>query len=588
MVDSLCHESFYKSGTWMSESLGVYVGWVAHEGSFSDGMPLCNERGNVSLVFSGEEYSEPGTALRLRENGHDCPVGGSSYLVHLYEDDPDFPGGLNGKFHGLLLDETRETAVLFNDRFGMHPLYYHQSGEALYFAAEIKAILTVCPALRTLDPQGLGESVACGCVFEDRTIFRDVYELPRGARWAFRRGKLEHKGSYFHPKQWQDQPPLDKESYFPTLREIFARNLPRYFNGDQKIAVSLTGGLDTRMIMAWQGLHPGLLPCYTFGGMIRTSRDVAVSQRVARICQQPHEVITVGDQFLTRFPHYAERSVYLTDGRAGVGRSPDLYVGEKARAVAPVRIAGVYGSEVLRRSRAYKPWEPAPGLFCREFATHIKAARRGYAELVREHPVSFAAFSQAPQRGVNLLEQTQASVRFPFLDNDLVQTAFRAPAHDPSENGSPDDDVCLRLISDGNPALRKIRTDRGLGGNGAFMAGTISRALLEFTFKAEYAYDYGMPQWLAQMDHVFSSLHFERLFLGRHKLYHFRVWYRDALAGYVREMLLDRMTLSRPYLDRNALEMMVLGHLKGNRNYTTEIHQVLTLELLHRLFIDTR
>jgi hypothetical protein len=27
--------------------------------------------------------------------------------------------------------------------------------------------------------------------------------------------------------------------------------------------------------------------------------------------------------------------------------------------------------------------------------------------------------------------------------------------------------------------------------------------------------------------------------------------------------------------------------VRGNRNYTTEIHQLLTLELIHRLFIDS-
>jgi hypothetical protein len=32
----------------------------------------------------------------------------------------------------------------------------------------------------------------------------------------------------------------------------------------------------------------------------------------------------------------------------------------------------------------------------------------------------------------------------------------------------------------------------------------------------------------------------------------------------------------------------VKGHLKGERNYTTEIHKVLTLELVHRLFLDAR
>ena len=40
--------------------------------------------------------------------------------------------------------------------------------------------------------------------------------------------------------------------------------------------MSLTGGLDTRMIMAWQKADPGSLPCYTFGRMFRECQDVHV------------------------------------------------------------------------------------------------------------------------------------------------------------------------------------------------------------------------------------------------------------------------------------------------------------------------
>jgi len=51
-------------------------------------------------------------------------------------------------------------------------------------------------------------------------------------------------------------------------------------------------------------------------------------------------------------------------------------------------------------------------------------------------------------------------------------------------------------------------------------------------------------------------------------------------------MLLDSRTLGRPYLQRSMVEKIVQGHLKGDQNYTTAIHKVLTLEHLHRLFID--
>ena len=158
MVEALRHESFYVTGTWIDEPSGVYVGWVARKNSLSDGMPVRNERGDVVLVFSGEEFPEPGTARRLRERGHSLEVEGPSYLVHLYEDDPTFPAGLNGRFHGILTDRGRGTTVLFNDRFGMHRIYYHEAKEAFYFAAEAKAILAVRPELRAVDPRGLGSS----------------------------------------------------------------------------------------------------------------------------------------------------------------------------------------------------------------------------------------------------------------------------------------------------------------------------------------------------------------------------------------------------------------------------------------------
>jgi len=584
MLDALRHENFYGTGTWVDESLGVYVGWTARKDSFSDGMPLYNERDDV-LVFSGEEFPEPGTERRLKERGHRLETAGPSYLVHLYEEDPSFPAGLNGRCHGLLTNRTRGTAMLFNDRYGMHRIYYHESKDAFYFAAEAKAILGVRPDLRRADPRGLGEFVACGCVMEDRTLFEGVHVLPGAAAWVFRNGPVAEKRSYFQPREWEDQGHLEPEAYYRKLREIFSRNLPRYFEARERIGMSLTGGLDTRMIMAWQKSLPGSLPCYTFGGMFRDCQDVLVSRQVARLCGQSHEVIPVGREFLSRFAHYAERSVYLTDGCVDVSRSPDLYINEKAREIAPVRMTGLYGGEVLRQVRAFKPVEPLPGLFRPELLSHVYAARKTYARLIRGHPLSFAVFRQAPWHhyGSLALEETQLSMRSPFLDNDFVRTVFLAPAAAFANN-----DICLRLIADGDEALRRIRTDCGLGGRRGRLSAAVSRRLLEFLFKVEYAYDHGMPQWLARIDHLLSLFRLERLFLGRHKFSHFRVWYRDALFGYVREMLLDPRSLSRPYIERKRLEAIVRDHLKGNRNYTREIHKVLTLELFHRLFLDPK
>lgn len=583
MVESIRHESFYRIGTWIDEKLGVYVGWAVRENSFCDGLPILNEKGDVCLVLSGEVYSEPESVRRLKQRGHSFSSDGPSYLVHLYEEDQTFPAGLNGMFQGLLTDRTRGTATLFNDRTGMHHVCYHQSADAFYFAAEAKAILAVKPELRAPDPRSIGELVACSCVLENRTIFQGINILPSASAWTFRNAALDLKTTYFQPAEWEQQAALAPDAYYEQLRDVLSRNLPLYFGGREKVGMTLTGGLDTRVIMACHTSVPGTLPTYTFGSMYRENYDVRIGRRVAEVTGQPHQVIPVGEEFLHSFSRYAERSVYLTEGTVDVYRASDLYVSEKARQIAPAKVVGTYGSEIVRQAVMFKPMPPAPGVFLPEMLSYVQQAGATYSLLRQQNPVTFAAFRQSPwyHHGILALEQSQLSVRSPFLDNDFVQTVFRAP----KEYNSHGEDIRLRLIGS-NPALASFRTDRGVGGNSGAAISAWARNFLEFTFKAEYAYDYGMPQWLTRTDHSVSALHLERLFLGRHKLLHFRVWYRDQLAEYVRQMLLDPRTLSRPYLESKNVEGMVRGHLAGDHNYTTAIHKLLTLELVHRLFLD--
>jgi asparagine synthase (glutamine-hydrolysing) len=168
------------------------------------------------------------------------------------------------------------------------------------------------------------------------------------------------------------------------------------------------------------------------------------------------------------------------------------------------------------------------------------------------------------------------------LDNEFVRTVFQAPPAAVTNS-----DVSLRLISDGDARLAELRTDRGLSARQDGLSGKLLRQLLEFSVRAEYAFDYGMPQWVSKIDRVLSPLRFEKLFLGRHKFYHFRIWYKTALSRYVQEMLLDSRSLSRAYVQRKTVEDIVSNHVRGVENHTLAIHKLLTLELLHRLLLES-
>src|SRR5262249_609286 len=159
-------------------------------------------------------------------------------------------------------------------------------------------ILEVCPELRRLNARSFAEFISCGCVLEDRTLFEGIEVLPCASAWLCRDGRVQVKGRYFDPREWETLEPLAPDEYYGRLRGVFATNLPRYCESDERIGLSLTGGLDTRMILAWWRASEGTVPCYTFRGMFNTCQDAIIGRKIAELWHQPFQEIPVGQDFL--------------------------------------------------------------------------------------------------------------------------------------------------------------------------------------------------------------------------------------------------------------------------------------------------
>ena len=300
MIDCMMHEPFYASGTYINEQLGIYIGWVCFKNSFADCMPVLNEQKDLVLIFAGENFADEKLINQLKKNGHQFNKTDASYLIHLYEDlgEEKFFQQLNGFFCGILVDIKNKRGTLFNDRYGMQRLYIYESKDAFLFSSEAKSLLQIRSELREIDMKGLGEFFSCNCVLESRTLYSNISLLPGGSTWTFHDNSMIEKKLYFKKDEWENQTILDDELFYEKLKETFNKILPRYFNSTQTIALSLTGGLDTRMILACRENLPNSLPCYTNGGIYRDSFDVRVARKVAGICNQSYQVLRVGEEFL--------------------------------------------------------------------------------------------------------------------------------------------------------------------------------------------------------------------------------------------------------------------------------------------------
>jgi asparagine synthase (glutamine-hydrolysing) len=573
MVSSMMHEPWYRSGSRSFDEFGLHLGWTGFN-SQPDPDLVWNTSRNIGLLFSGDEVSDDDPGSRLH----------AQRLIARYERCGEhFAESLNGTFTAVVVDLRRSIALLFNDRFGASRVHVRREAEGVYFASEAKALLCVLPRLRHFDATGLAQTLSTGCTLGTRTLFEGITTLPPATLCTITSDGNVREQQYFDRRSWEAEDRLNESQFMQSLQDVFSRRVPAYLRGPSRNAMSLTGGLDGRLVLAWARPRANELPCYTFGGMYRECHDERIARSVARALGQSHRSLRVGPAMLDDFAALAAQATYVSDGTMDVSGAVEVYANRCAREVAPVRLTGNYGSEILRGHVAFRPraversWL-APGL-----EPLLDEARALYSDERHGHPVSFVAFKQVPwhHHARRTVEQSQIVVRSPFLDNDLVKLMMRAPEHLLHSPGPS-----LQLIEAANPTLAAMATDRGYRNAPPTLAQRLRQGMSGFSAKAEYAYDYGMPHALVKLDRVLAPFRPERLFLGRHKFYHFRVWYQRELRGYLRDTLLSRRALERNCYQPQVLTRLVEEHTSARANHTLELHRALTVELTQQQLFD--
>jgi asparagine synthase (glutamine-hydrolysing) len=574
MIDSMLQHQDLRCGSLILPELGCYLGWVEHKDSAAIN-PIRRNDGDATVVLTGEHFSREGP-------------GASSGLQALWQGRRDrFLDELNGWFSGVIVDRQKRIVQLFNDRFGVGRVYYRESGDGFFFASQAKALLAVRPETRGLDPISVGHFLGFGAVFDNRSLFANVSVLPQGSCWSIEDPRSVRKSTYFQPRTWSEQPVLESEQFYRSLRETISSVIPSYFRSSKPVGLSLTGGLDTRIVMA--GMPAGLdpMPSYTYSGAYRDCYDIKIARNIAESCGQQHQVISLGPEFFRNFSMLAEETVWATDGCLDLCGTHEIHFSKQARRLSPVRLTGNYGSEVLRSVSTFKFNPPPSTLFDPAAVAATRAAGQSLADIRAPHPVTFAAFQEIAWNlfGRLAAAQSQLTLRTPYLDNAVVALMYQAPAHIRDNNS-----ISRRLIADLNPRLAAIPTDMGYepAQRTSFPRGFVRRMYRYAQFKAEWYYNLGMPSWLARLDGTPALRATEPLFLGRHKIDHYRLWFRDQLKPYMNELLHDPRTATRPYLNRAGYDDLLRAHDGGGRNCVNELNKVATLELVNRLFIDRR
>lgn len=221
--------------------------------SASGRQPMSTDDGRFTIVYNGEVYNHKDIREDLLARGDRLRSTSDTEVVLLAfaRWGPGCLRRLRGMFAFGVFDAQTGALFLARDRLGIKPLYYAAGPEGLSFASEVRTLLRVGAAPRTISPWALDSLLAFGSVAEPATIIDGVRALPPGAA-------LEWKdGAYTIRPYWDlsiaPEPraePSTFEEAASAVRPVLRDAVRLMLVADVPVGVFLSGGVDSSAIVA--------------------------------------------------------------------------------------------------------------------------------------------------------------------------------------------------------------------------------------------------------------------------------------------------------------------------------------------------
>lgn len=263
--------------------------------------PLTNEDGSVVAAQNGELYNFPVARPALLARGHRLYTHTDTELLpHLWEEHGEnLPRHIDGMFAIALWDARRQTGFLARDRMGKKPLYYWQHDGALYFASELKALLTVPGFERRLSLEALHHYLGYKHVPHPLTIFQGVRMLPPAHHLVVSGGTAPRIARYWHLSFAPSPGIPDEQEVADELLARMRKAVSRRLMSDVPVGFFLSGGIDsslTTALAAEQSSSPVKTFTLTYAGGSTTSgkeQDRRWARWVAEKYQTDHREETI-------------------------------------------------------------------------------------------------------------------------------------------------------------------------------------------------------------------------------------------------------------------------------------------------------
>ncbi|MDO8565346.1 MAG: asparagine synthase (glutamine-hydrolyzing) [bacterium] len=249
------------------------------------------------LLFNGQIYNTSALRSELGEGTKGVELDTELLYQAIEKYGWDFINHIHGMYAIALYNQAERIIRLYRDPSGQKLLYYYFKDGTFIWSSEIKGILIHKEVAREVDTGAILTAVNIGYIPGERTLFRYIRKLNLSQFVTFDINSKTLSSDYFLS---------EADHYYPdNVSLAFTKLIEEHLQSKQKIAVNLSGGMDSSLLVHEMSRLGHEIHSYTnyfeeAGDKYNT--DALLARRLSKdYGTDHHEIVVTKKAFLENF-----------------------------------------------------------------------------------------------------------------------------------------------------------------------------------------------------------------------------------------------------------------------------------------------
>ncbi len=469
----------------------------------------------------------------------------------------EFLNKLDGYYNAVIYDSNKQKVFLISDRYGMRMLYFYFKDGHFAFSSEVKGLLGLDFVDSSIDTAQIECFMDLGYLLEDNTWHKYIKLIKPASIIEFDINTKELTQRYYW--KWSEIKPqnISFDVAVDKLGELWLEAVGKRFNPTEKIGIALSGGLDSRAILAAVNkLYPDFKGySFTFG--IPKCDDIRIAKQcIARTKWQHKKFYFTSDNWFEP----RKKKVWLTDGMMNMMHMHGSEFLDEVSANIDFSLNGYAGDVVLGGG-----WFAQLPTDTRATKRNLKSFYKQYIDICNIEDNFYDIQHVEPHLYMNRVRRFtnmgtvnglyKVDQRKPFFDNKLVEFIYSI-----SDEYRKDNKLYSAMLLKFFPKFYK---DIPWQKTGITIDKKISNSLMSKVIKKAKR----IPYKLGILKNTNSYADYKN-------------WLKDSDVSKDISNILEKQTSQyQKYTDIDFKQKYLLPHLNGERDYSEEILRSVTIEI---------